>query len=288
MASFDSSIIPNIEKISLESESEHHHEEAAAAADGEAVPVVGESSGGAAEAATHAAAGGTEAAAPATEAAAAGGGEGKKLHVVSLPSRGDGAGHSGHAVNAKALAEALAGKPPKGFRFPGTKSPREQAPPGLAEQIFEAAKDKKRLHELIHLCQEWAGHSVVDEHTGSGHWLGSKETGPRVLYNGHEYKRSMGTGGRLGRRRANTALMMAAFESVHTESLRVLIAAGGDINATNSEGHDALHLAIMFNRPEHAQILINEGASLSPPALEMAKASGHTKIATMLEKAGAK
>jgi len=49
----------------------------------------------------------------------------------------------------------------RGFRFAVTKSADEQAPPGLDKQIYDAA-DTGNLDELLGLCQEWAGHAVID------------------------------------------------------------------------------------------------------------------------------
>ena len=49
----------------------------------------------------------------------------------------------------------------RGFRFAVTKMADEQAPRGLGRQIFGAA-DKGKIDELLGLCQEWAGHAVID------------------------------------------------------------------------------------------------------------------------------
>ena len=49
----------------------------------------------------------------------------------------------------------------RGFRFAVTKAADEQAPPGLDKQIWDAAANGK-LDELLDLCQEWAGHAVID------------------------------------------------------------------------------------------------------------------------------
>jgi hypothetical protein len=59
------------------------------------------------------------------------------------------------------LMEALAGRPPRGFRFAVTKAADEQAPPGLDKQIYDAAV-RGKLDELLGLCREWAGHVVID------------------------------------------------------------------------------------------------------------------------------
>ena len=57
--------------------------------------------------------------------------------------------------------EALAGRPPIGFRFAVTKAADARAPRGLDKQIYDAAANEK-LDELLGLCQEWAGHAVID------------------------------------------------------------------------------------------------------------------------------
>ena len=49
----------------------------------------------------------------------------------------------------------------RGFRFAVTKAAGEQAPRGLDKQIYDAA-DKGKLDVLLGLCQEWAGHTVID------------------------------------------------------------------------------------------------------------------------------
>jgi hypothetical protein len=59
------------------------------------------------------------------------------------------------------LTEALEGRPPIGFRFAVTKAADEQAPRGLDKQIWDAARNGK-LDELLGLCQQWAGHKVID------------------------------------------------------------------------------------------------------------------------------
>jgi len=59
------------------------------------------------------------------------------------------------------LTEALAGRPPRGFRFAVTKAADEQAPDGVDRQIWNAAY-KGKIDELLGLCQEWAGHTVID------------------------------------------------------------------------------------------------------------------------------
>jgi len=49
----------------------------------------------------------------------------------------------------------------RGFRFAVTKATNERAPRGLDKQIYDAA-DNENLDELLGLCQEWAGHAVID------------------------------------------------------------------------------------------------------------------------------
>ena len=49
----------------------------------------------------------------------------------------------------------------KGFRFAVTKAADEQAPNGVDFQIYNAARTGK-LDVLLCLCQEWAGHKVID------------------------------------------------------------------------------------------------------------------------------
>jgi len=49
----------------------------------------------------------------------------------------------------------------RGFRFAVTKDTNEQAPRGVDKQIYDAAY-KGKLDELLGLCQQWAGHAVID------------------------------------------------------------------------------------------------------------------------------
>ena len=83
----------------------------------------------------------------------------------------------GHAECVAILEEAGAVLPPavavayafvdehiattRGFRIAVTKAAGEQAPPGLDKQVWDAAKQVK-LDELLGLCQEWAGHKIID------------------------------------------------------------------------------------------------------------------------------
>jgi len=60
-------------------------------------------------------------------------------------------------------AAVIAGKAPRGFRFVVTKAADEQTPYGVAERIHNAAYEG-RLDELLGLCQQWAGHAVIDAH----------------------------------------------------------------------------------------------------------------------------
>ena len=62
------------------------------------------------------------------------------------------------------LTEALEGRPPKGFRFAVTKeanAPGSYGDDGDHQWICEATAGD-RLDELLPLCQEWAGHRVID------------------------------------------------------------------------------------------------------------------------------
>jgi hypothetical protein len=67
------------------------------------------------------------------------------------------------ATSAEEVAAVIAGTAPRGFRFAVTKPADEQAPPGVDKQIFDAAEGGK-LDELLGLCQQWAGHTVIDEY----------------------------------------------------------------------------------------------------------------------------
>jgi len=57
--------------------------------------------------------------------------------------------------------KVITGTATRGFRFAVTKAAGEQAPPGLDKQIYDAAGEGKH-DELLGICQEWAGHAVID------------------------------------------------------------------------------------------------------------------------------
>jgi hypothetical protein len=63
------------------------------------------------------------------------------------------------------LTEVLAGRPPRGFRFVVTKTAKERRLYNVDKEIYDAAK-KGNLVKLLGLCQEWAGHAVIDEYKG--------------------------------------------------------------------------------------------------------------------------
>jgi len=67
-----------------------------------------------------------------------------------------------HTYKHKQAREIVAALP-RGFRFAVTKAADERAPRGVDKQIYEAAK-KGKLDELLGLCQEWAGHAVIDSY----------------------------------------------------------------------------------------------------------------------------
>jgi len=50
------------------------------------------------------------------------------------------------------------------FCFAISKAADEKAPAGLDREIFDAAEDGQ-LDKLLDLCQQWAGHSVIDAYT---------------------------------------------------------------------------------------------------------------------------
>jgi uncharacterized protein len=87
-----------------------------------------------------------------------------------------------------------------------------------------------------------------------------------------------------------TALHAAAYAG-RTEAARLLIAYKIDIDKQGPyNGYTALHDAIWQNNVETAQVLIEAGAKLDiqskdgQTALDLAKASGHTKIVALIEK----
>jgi len=69
--------------------------------------------------------------------------------------------HTHKYFNTHKQAESAVAALAVGFRFSVAKAVNEQAPPGLDKQIYDAA-DKGKLDELLGLCQQWAGHAVID------------------------------------------------------------------------------------------------------------------------------
>jgi uncharacterized protein len=91
----------------------------------------------------------------------------------------------------------------------------------------------------------------------------------------------------------STALMFAAFHG-KLESVKALIGAGANINATNSGGHTALMYAAFEGRAEVVNELINDGANVNIAdksgltALTESVIKHHKDIVEKLIKAGAK
>jgi ankyrin repeat protein len=81
----------------------------------------------------------------------------------------------------------------------------------------------------------------------------------------------------------------------NVDSVRVLIAAGADIHATNSKGEAAIHLAAFFGRDDVMALLIGAGANIDmvcssngKTPIYVAVAQGHHAIVRRLLAAGAR
>jgi len=111
-------------------------------------------------------------------------------------------------------------------RYPVTKEKSALPPAGTAKKIFEAARDNN-IAVLTKLCKEWAGHRCIDEFKSTSEF---------------------------------TSWMIAA-DFGHIEVLKVLIAAGANIQATHN-GSNALHLAAREGHKAVCQLLADEGVDL--------------------------
>ena len=85
-----------------------------------------------------------------------------------------------------------------------------------------------------------------------------------------------------------TPLMHAAVKGSE-DTVKLLITGGADVNA-DADGITAMKIAIMFNRPENAQILADAGADIDATdedgktALDYAREKGRDEIVLLLEK----
>jgi len=136
-------------------------------------------------------------------------------------------GDGGQVASAEEVAAAIAGTGPRGFRFAVTKTPGEQVPYGLDKHIFDVAA-RGNLDELLGLCQEWAGHPVIDA-----------------------YRDEFGN-----------ALIVAANKG-HAACVRLLIAAKADVAYADRNGETALHHAAFYGRASACRVLVDEGAPLT-------------------------
>ena len=89
-----------------------------------------------------------------------------------------------------------------------------------------------------------------------------------------------------------TALMMASLEG-HTNTVRLLIDAGADVNASDDNGNTALMWAAQEDRTDTVRLLIDAGADVNAgddngnTALMRATQKGYTDTANLLKEAGA-
>lgn len=90
------------------------------------------------------------------------------------------------------------------------------------------------------------------------------------------------------------AIFYSAVKTGQTEEVRSLLAEGLDVNQPFGEGISALHLAVINNQEEVAEILIQSGANVNAPdatlsatPLHLAALYGRNNIANALIKRGA-
>ena len=87
---------------------------------------------------------------------------------------------------------------------------------------------------------------------------------------------------------------MFAVINLHTETVRVLLEHGADVNARADDGATPLMLAASCGDPEIVQALLDQGADLNgsfvqtgKTALMLAEEHGYAGIARLLKQAGA-
>lgn len=92
----------------------------------------------------------------------------------------------------------------------------------------------------------------------------------------------------LGWAALDTTPLMAAANKGHDEIVQILIAAGANIEHTNTMSLTALRLAAIGGHEKVVQALLAAGAKADSAALEAAEKKGHLKVAEILRKAGAR
>jgi len=136
------------------------------------------------------------------------------------------------ASSSSAAPEATTSRK-KIVRFDTPNKDRQDYSLATSKQIFDATKANDEA-KLERICKEWAGNEVI-----------------------YIYKDNVG----------KTALMEAAIMN-YEGALRILIAAGTNIDATNRGGNTALHLAAFNGHAAICRILVDEGASLTAKDLQ--------------------
>ncbi|MDB4894091.1 MAG: ankyrin 2 [Firmicutes bacterium] len=91
---------------------------------------------------------------------------------------------------------------------------------------------------------------------------------------------------------SNTALHAAVAEGQHRDVIELLISAGADVNALDSNGHTPLHSAAFHDDTDLLIYLLAHGADMNrrgegaPTPLEYARQRGKEEAATFLATAG--
>jgi len=160
----------------------------------------------------------------------------------------------------------------RGFRFAVTKAADEQAPPGLDEQIYNAAQNYGKLDELLGLCQEWAGHPVIDAYKNVSNMFLKCSQMPTRRQSRTDLKKLITCFYMTVLTSPNYAISYS-FEQHDRNALfiatvrgneacvRVLIAAKANAAFENNDGYTALHWAACNDRASILHVLIQEGTS---------------------------
>ncbi|RVD81541.1 uncharacterized protein DFL_009401 [Arthrobotrys flagrans] len=146
--------------------------------------------------------------------------------------------------------------------------------PELIEDLWKVAE-----FESTNL---WRGHPVSSNGTPL-FWAVENKCGPETFQSVIEWP-----GAKLEERAVNgrTALLEAAGRNLMTH-VQALLKAGADVNARQSDGSNALHIATAAGHYEIAELLLNERIEIDAGILKGAASNGHYEVVELLLSKGA-